>query len=251
MPSHRFCRILAGILAVAGLAALGLASYGATSGPEYTVQPGDSLWAIATSHGLSVAQLASANGLDPSAVLPIGQVLVLPGTSYRPAAAVAAAGTTNPWGWCGTFNPERGPYGVLPSGLDPSTYQTLSPLFRRWAAQYGVSPSLLEAVAWQESGWQQSVQSPTGAVGVGQVEPYTAAFIQSDIVGVPLDIYSVSDNIRMSAAFLGYLAAAEGGNTCLTVAAYYEGPLNLQTYGVLPSAQQYVSDVEYLQSQFQ
>ena len=64
--------------------------------------------------------------------------------------------------------------------------------------------------------------------------PSTASFISSSLVGMPLNINSVSDNIRMSAALLSYLADIEGNNRCDTIAAYYEGALNLSQYGVFP-----------------
>lgn len=204
-------------------------------------------------HDVTVAELASANGLDPADILPIGQVLVIP-VSYPSAAATSSSSPIagSPFGFCSTFVAARGPWGQLPAGLaGTSAYYQLRPLFAEWANTYDVSLPLLEAIAWQESGWQQSVVSPTGAVGVGQIEPYTASFVDQDIVGLPLDIDSVSDNIRMAAAYLGFLADAEGGNACATVAAYYEGALNLQTYGVTPSAQQYVEDVEYLEAEFE
>lgn len=239
------------MVALVGLAAAGLADGTTSSTANYTVVPGDSLWSIATANGLTVAQLASANGIDPSAILPIGKVLVLPGSGYEASRATEAP-SGDPFDFCAGFVAERGPWGQLPAGLaGTSAYEQLEPIFAEWAAHYGISLPLLEAVDWQESGWQQSVVSPTGAVGIGQIEPYTATFIEQEIVGEPLDIHSVSDNIRMSAAYLGFLADAEGDNACATVAAYYEGAVNLQTYGVLPEARQYIEDVEYLESEFQ
>jgi soluble lytic murein transglycosylase-like protein len=106
--------------------------------------------------------------------------------------------------------------------------------------------SLFEAVTWQESGWYQGALSPTGAVGVGQIEPGTAQFISQVLIGHSMNAYSLSDNIEMSAAYLSYLSHVEGSNQCATLAAYYEGPLELQTYGLLPDARNYVSDVEAL-----
>ncbi len=50
-------------------------------GGSYVVQPGDTLSAIAARAGMSVAQLAAANGLDPSGLLLSGSVLRLSGAS--------------------------------------------------------------------------------------------------------------------------------------------------------------------------
>lgn len=254
MPLNRRIRILVALGVLAGALSFGLADWSAGS-PGYVVQPGDSLWSIAGAHGITVAQLASANSLNPLNILPIGRHLAIPspgGSVSAPAAAAASTPPADAWTFCASFAAATGPWGVLPAGLAGSSrYYQLAPVFEHWASYYGLSRSLLEAVAWQESGWQQTVVSPTGAVGVGQIEPYTARFIEQDLIGRPLDdVGSVSDNIRMSAAFLNYLAEREGNNECATIAAYYEGPLNLQTLGVLPEAEQYVADVEALAPRF-
>jgi murein DD-endopeptidase MepM/ murein hydrolase activator NlpD len=252
MRIQRHLRLIAGAAALIGAVSFGLADWSSSSSP-YVVQPGDTLWSIATSHGLTVAQLASANRLNPADILPIGLHLYVPSTSTRlDSVSISSHQKASPWTFCADFIPSGGPYGVLPSGLaGTATYYQLTPLFQRWASYYGVSLPLLEAIAWQESGWQEGVVSPTGAIGVGQVEPYTATFISEDLVGERLDPRSVSDNIRMSAAFVAYLSQVEGNNRCATIAAYYEGPLNLQAMGVLPDTQQYVADVEALLPEFE
>jgi LysM repeat protein len=51
---------------------------------NYTVRPGDSLTAVAAAHGISVARLASANGLPINARLRIGQLLVIPAPAATP-----------------------------------------------------------------------------------------------------------------------------------------------------------------------
>lgn len=56
----------------------------------YTVQPGDTLWAIARQHDTTVARLAELNGISESAVLRLGQRLKVP---TRVAAAARAAAT--------------------------------------------------------------------------------------------------------------------------------------------------------------
>jgi LysM repeat protein len=62
----------------------------ASSGGSYTVQPGDTLSAIAARSGVSVQGLAAANGLDPAGLLPAGSTLNLAGGSAAPAVAGAA-----------------------------------------------------------------------------------------------------------------------------------------------------------------
>lgn len=254
MPFQRHFRLVVSGAMLLAAVAVGLADWAGSSSAGYVVQPGDSLWAIATAHGLTVGQLAAANRLDPGDILLIGTHLYLPSRTARlesASRAVRAASATPSATFCSSFSPSWAPYGVLPARLSgSSTYYRLAPVFRHWAAHYGVSLPLVEAVAWQESGWQQSVVSSTGAIGVGQIEPYTATFISS-VAGIALDPHSVSDNIRMSAAFLAYLSHVEGNNRCATIAAYYEGPLMLQTRGVLPDTQQYVADVEALIPRFQ
>jgi hypothetical protein len=252
MPFQRYLRLAAAAAALTGVVGFGLADWSGSTAGGYVVRPGDSLWAIAHSHRLTVTQLAAANGLDPNDILPIGRHLRLPsaGATLTAARSGPAPGS-NPWTFCANFQATPGPAGVLPSQLaGTATYYRLAPIFQRWASHYNVSLPLLEAVAWQESGWQQNVVSPTGAVGVGQIEPYTATFISDYLVGQPLDPASVSDNVRLSAAFIRYLAGVEGDTRCATIAAYYEGPLNLQADGVLPDAQQYVADVEALEPRF-
>ncbi|WP_031514212.1 M23 family metallopeptidase [Desulfofalx alkaliphila] len=45
----------------------------------YRVKPGDTLWDLANRHGISVARLAAANGLDSESRLYVGQAIDLPG----------------------------------------------------------------------------------------------------------------------------------------------------------------------------
>ena len=62
----------------------------ASSGGTYTVRPGDTLWAIATRHGTSIAALRQANGLA-SNVIYVGQRLVLPGGSSASSSGSASS----------------------------------------------------------------------------------------------------------------------------------------------------------------
>ncbi len=63
----------------------------------YTVAKGDSLWAVAKKHGVTVAELAAANNLSEKAGLRIGQTLIVPGgePDLAPSAAETAAVAVN------------------------------------------------------------------------------------------------------------------------------------------------------------
>ena len=50
---------------------------------SYTVKSGDSLWAIATKHGLSVAQLKSMNNLSSDVIYPGKQLMVVQASSQK------------------------------------------------------------------------------------------------------------------------------------------------------------------------
>lgn len=59
---------------------------------NYSVVKGDSLWTVAKRHGITVAELASANNLMANATLQLNQKLIIP----QKAVAPAAAGATTP-----------------------------------------------------------------------------------------------------------------------------------------------------------
>ena len=61
-----------------------------TPAATYTVKSGDSLWSIANKNKISTTDLAAANNLKTSAVLKLGQKLVIPGKSMPKASAPAA-----------------------------------------------------------------------------------------------------------------------------------------------------------------
>ena len=247
----------------------------------HVVQPGDTLWAISRADGLTVAQLAAANNMNPNDLLLVGRRLVIPTpgsqstgsqSSGQPVLGVASPRAPRPrvpgpprlGAPGGVPQPMPGPSArplsrraPVPGESCPTSSSShrqrlaLRPLFERWASYYGLSLPLLEAVAWQESGWQQNVVSSAGAVGTGQILPSTASFVSSTLVGQQLNIHSASDNIRISAALLSFLADIEGNNRCDVIAAYYEGALNLSHYGVFPETQAYVANVEALIPEFE
>jgi LysM repeat protein len=209
----------------------------------YVVQPGDTLSGLAARAGLSVDQLAAANGLSPSGVLVSGTTISLGG----PAAAVAAAA---PVLSAATVTPVAAP---VPAASAPQpTGQYVSPgTVGSIAASEGVPASLAEAIAYQESGFNNNAVSSSGATGVMQIEPGTWNYIGANLAGPPpLQPASASDNIRAGTLLLHSLLAQTGGNQALAAAAYYQGLQSVQTRGVYADTQRYVNDVMALQSRF-
>ncbi len=202
-------------------------SSAATSRASVVAASGDSLWSIAARNGTTVAALAQANGVPDTATILVGRRLLLPaasGTGPSSAAALPA---------------QRYPAVLLAS----SSRLALVPLFQRWAARFGVPASLLEGTCWWESGWQTGVVSPTGAVGIGQLEPSTVATMRAVLGNTSLSATNASDNIEMSAAYLHQLLTATGGNQSLALAGYYQGLVSVRRSGVPPSTVQYVQGV--------
>ena len=239
-------RTCAAALAVAGLVVGGSASYSASATtsavPGVTVTAGDTLWGIALTNGVTVGQLAAANGMALTDVLLIGRHLVIPGqgSSSRSTAQGSSSGSSTSGSasgssgsatggsasggsgsggggpvsgadFCATTTFDQGPYGQIPSQLAALPDRlSLRPVMAGWAEHYGVAPALVEAIAWQESGWQEGVVSPDHAVGIGQLLPATAQFVNDDLLGTNLNLNVANDNIHMEAAFLAYLIRQVG-----------------------------------------
>jgi soluble lytic murein transglycosylase-like protein len=120
----------------------------------------------------------------------------------------------------------------------------LQPDFVHAASVSGVPVSLLEALCWWESGWQTTAVSATGALGVCQILPSTAAFVSSTILeGQALDPRVAADNIDLSAAYLRYLLNSSGGNAGQALADYSQGMTSIAEQGILPGTQTYVTGI--------
>jgi len=232
----RIVRIAAGVVV---LSVLGQATAGAIAGAPsvptapksgpvtYVVKPGDNLETIAKRYGTTVKALAAANKVRNWNLVVIGTRLTLP--------APAPAGT-----------------GKLPAKLKAHPERlALAPSFDHWATAYRVPPDLLKALAWYESGWQNKVVSNTGAVGVGQLMPFTSDFVSDQLLKNPnLDPKRVDDNIRMSARFLRFLLDQTGGTTSLALAAYYQGLARTKQGKFYEDTKKYVTGVSATRQNF-
>jgi soluble lytic murein transglycosylase-like protein len=110
-----------------------------------------------------------------------------------------------------------------------------------WSRFYGVDPRLVRAVAWWESGFNNSLVSPAGAQGVMQVTPATWDYVETVLVGRAIP-RTTSGNVRVGVAFLRQLLR-EFGNVRLALAAYVQGPRSVRRNGMFPQTRNYVAGV--------
>ncbi len=114
------------------------------------------------------------------------------------------------------------------SARDAERLEKLSRLFRHYAERYGFDWLGIAALAFQESGFDQSRRSHKGAVGIMQILPTTAA---DPNVGIP-DVWDTEDNIHAGVRYLAFLRdryfsgdeIAETERFDFALAAYNAGP---------------------------
>ncbi len=222
----------------------------ASAGP-YVVQPGDTLSALAARAGVTVAELAAENGLNPNANLISGRALRLGGagvaqtegsaTAATATATGGAAAVTQPVGGAAEGSATGPPY-PTPERVSASEIASI-------AAADGVPPSLADAIGWQESGFNNDLVSSAGARGVMQILPGTWNWITSSLATTPLSPDSAADNVRGGVLMLHSLLNATGSPS-MTAAGYYQGLPSVRRNGLFPDTQRYVSDVMSLTSSF-
>lgn len=249
---------------------VGLLPQPTVAATSYRVQAGDTLGEIAEAYGVSPAAIVAVNSLaDPNLIL-AGTALTIPTGAGSPGGAVTyrvltgdtlseiaelygtsvpALLATNPAltdpdrivaGQVLTVaSAERGPSeAALPYG------RTTEAILRGAADRYGLDPALVQAIAWQESGWQQDAVSPARALGLMQILPETAAWLASDIVGRPLDVAgSATDNAEAGAALLAWLLD-QTADEALALAFYVQGQGSVARNGIYPETRQYIAAVQ-------
>jgi LysM repeat protein len=173
----------------------------------YRVRLGDSLSAIAAEHGVGLAQLAAANGLDPQGVLLAGTSLRLPGASAATTPATTQTSTTAP----ATTSASGGAGGhyVVPG-------DTLTGI----AAANGITPASLAAAnglspdAFVIAGTRLRIPAAAPAASV----PVTAATTPAT---------TTAGGGRLTAAQIGSIAAQHGAPSSLATAiAWQESGFN-------------------------
>ena len=80
-------------------------------------------------------------------------------------------------------------------------HRSMVQLFKKYAGEYGFNCLMIGALAYQESGLDQSKRSPSGAVGVMQVLPTTA---KDPNINIP-DIEKLENNIHAGTKYLRFI----------------------------------------------
>jgi soluble lytic murein transglycosylase-like protein len=103
-----------------------------------------------------------------------------------------------------------------------------APKIHELAARYDLSPSLLEALVWQESRWRENAVSPAGARGLAQLMPGTARYLGVN----PHDPHA---NLEGGARYLREQLNRFGGDLEKALAAYNAGPGRVERAGGIPN----------------
>jgi LysM repeat protein len=189
----------------------------------YSVKAGDSLSTIASRQQTTIGQLLKLNGLTATSVLKIDQKLVVPAPDPT---ALPSRLSRNP---------------IRVAVREHTAY---------WAKKNNIPRDLLEAMLWHESGFDQTKVSSTGAIGVGQIMPGTAIFIQKELIGEVLNPHVTEQNVRMSARYLRYLLKVSKGDSNKALYAYYQGLGSIATNGLYSDTIQYARNIQSLRKRF-
>ena len=116
----------------------------------------------------------------------------------------------------------------------------LDAIFDEAASKYGVDAKFLKAIAKCESDFSPECTSSSGAMGIMQLMPQTAASL-----GVT-NAYDPYQNIMGGARYISEKLAQYNGDKSLALAAYNAGSGNVAKYGGIPpfkETQNYVAKV--------
>ena len=238
---RRLARLSLSLLAAVPLALGATAPAGAAV--AHTVAPGETQSAIATVKGLSTPALAAFNGLSAETKVLAGSTVMVPAPGELVADAGVRASAPAPGASASAGAPATAPH------LHPHpTNERLaaSPVGDLGQQTAGMSRSLVQAIGWQESGFDNALMSGAGARRVMQVMPATWNFIQERLAGRRLDPASAADNVRAGTLYLHYLYHLKG-TPGGTISSYYQGP-NRAT--LLPETHSYLHGVLGHQAHF-
>jgi soluble lytic murein transglycosylase-like protein len=250
-------------LAAAALSATAATLPASVVASTYVVRPGDSIGDIAVRHGTTVRALADANALGMAADLRPGQMLTIPDASLGlPIYTLGAPDieTHSVRDGEGVIETARH-FGIDPTALArangvgvnaplsqgdelvvPGRLARFNALLTHVAATVEVEARLVRAVGWAESRWRQELVSPTGAVGIMQIEASTGDWVSTRLADRGLDIRRALDNVTVGSLLLRHLLELESGDRAAAVAAYYQGSESARA-GLFDDTRRYQSEV--------
>lgn len=207
----------------------------------HTVEPGESLWSIAAADGLTVDELAAANGLSPDASLVAGTTVLIPPASnpdspaFTPGVVATSESGACVWDCASAIHPHPTDEIVTPEQVGAI------------AAEYGMSAPLVQSIAWNESAFDNAAVSSADARGVMQIVPDTWSFIAEQLTQEPLDPASAIDNVEAGVIYLHHLYHRKGGDRQATVASYVQGP---NREALLPETKTYLREIRDDEAEF-
>ena len=178
----------------------------------HIVRPGESFFSIAGLYNVSPWQLARRNAIPLTRVIVPGQRLVLPVGARRLTSVFAGPDATG---------------ADVRSALD------------YWSRTYSVDHRLARALAWMESGFQESVVSSVGAVGVMQLLPETWQFVDTVLIGHPTP-RTYAGNVQAGVRYLRWQLDYFGGNVRLALSGWYQGARAVRERGIFDDTKEFV-----------
>lgn len=200
----------------------GVADHTAVLPPTHTVRPGETLSRVAERYRVTSRSMARVNAVDLQGTLRPGQELVIPDDDLLD-----------------LTTPEE----VIAAGL------AVEGLLADAAADFGLDPALVKAVAWVESRWEQRVVSHRGAIGIMQVQPATGAAM-SHALSREINLHKASDNVVAGTAYLARRLDLRDGDVPAALTDYHQGPQSVAQRGRLPVTERYVAEVLRLRDGF-
>lgn len=199
----------------------------------HVVRAGETLTGIARRYGTSVAALLELNHLPRSGLIVVGQHIL-----------VTAARSSSTTGWSIARFPAE-------TQTRMARRSAIRGLIVDEARRAGVPVALALAVAWQESGWRQRAVSSAGAIGVMQLLPSTAAWIADTMLHARVNIHGARSNVRAGVTLLKHYLLRYRGDRRRALAAYYQGQVAVDRYGIFPVSESYIASILLLEEMLQ
>ena len=124
--------------------------------------------------------------------------------------------------------------------------QRLAQMIEKTAKRHQVDPLLVTALVSQESAFHSKAVSPVGAIGLGQLMPYTAA-------DLGVDPYDPEENLDGCVRYLAQNLRAWSHTSdpvSLALASYNAGPGAVQAYAGIPPYQETIDYVAIITSRY-